>query len=180
VEETGGVFVHPYNDVNVIAGQGTIALEFLEQNTDLQAIIVPISGGGLISGICVAANGLNPTIRIFAAEPKGADDAYQSLQKGEIVPQTNPQTCADGLRGSLGQYTFPIFKKYVEKVITVTEEEIKHAMRLVWERMKIVIEPSAAVAVAAALTQEFKNITDIEHVGVIVSGGNVDLGTWQW
>jgi len=180
VKDTGGVFIAPYDNVSVIAGQGTMALELMQQVPGLEAIIVPVGGGGMLSGICVGAKGVHSKIRIFAAEPKGADDAYQSLQKGEIVPQTNPQTCADGLRTSLGQITFPIIKKYVEQVITVTEDEIKSAMRLVWERMKIIIEPSSAVSVAAALTDEFKAITSISRVGIIVGGGNIDLDVWNW
>eukprot|EP01121_Diplochlamys_sp_Union-15-3_P004481 TRINITY_DN14675_c0_g1_i1.p1 TRINITY_DN14675_c0_g1~~TRINITY_DN14675_c0_g1_i1.p1 ORF type:complete len:319 (-),score=64.86 TRINITY_DN14675_c0_g1_i1:118-1074(-) len=181
IDTTGSHFVPPYDDVDVIAGQGTLALELLEQvPEDLQAIIVPVGGGGMLSGVSVAAKGINPSIRIYAAEPKGADDAYQSMQLGKIVPQTNPQTCADGLRTSLGEITFPLIRKYVERVITVSEDEIKSAMRLVWERMKLVIEPSAAVGVAVALSSEFKALEGIERVGIVLCGGNLDLDQWKW
>jgi len=179
-KETGGVFIHPYNNPDIIAGQGTIALELLNQVPDLDAIIVPIGGGGMISGVSIAAKGINPKIRVFAAEPKGADDAYQSMTQGKFVPQTNPQTVADGLKTSLGSITWPIVRHNVERVVTVSEEEIKAAMRLVFERMKIVIEPSAAVGVAVALSDEFKKIENLKKVGVVLCGGNIDLDTWKW
>lgn len=123
---------------------------------------------------------MKPSIRIFAAEPKGADDAYRSMTEGKFVPQTNPQTIADGLRTGMGSITWPIVRHNVEKVITVSDDEIKSAMRLVWERMKLVIEPSAAVGVAVALSEQFKQITDIKKVGIVLCGGNVDLDSWQW
>jgi len=175
MKETGATLIHPYNNPFVIAGQGTIALELLEQVPDLDAIISPVGGGGMTSGICIAAKGLNPKIRIFAAEPKGADDAARSMAEGKLVPSVNPNTIADGLRTSLGTLTWPIIRDNVEKVITVSEDEIIAAMRIVFERMKIVIETSAAVGVAVALSEEFKMISGCKKVGIILCGGNVDL-----
>eukprot|EP01116_Phalansterium_solitarium_P024254 TRINITY_DN8835_c0_g1_i2.p1 TRINITY_DN8835_c0_g1~~TRINITY_DN8835_c0_g1_i2.p1 ORF type:complete len:322 (+),score=107.27 TRINITY_DN8835_c0_g1_i2:49-1014(+) len=180
VKETGGTMVHPYNDPRVISGQGTLALELLEQVPNLDAIIVPVGGGGMVSGVCLAARGVKPGIRIFAAEPKGADDAARSMQAGEWVPQTNPNTVADGLKTSLGSITWPIIRDNVEKVFTVSEEEIIAAMRLVWERMKLVIEPSAAVGVAVALSDEFRQLPGLANVGVVICGGNIDLDKWKW
>jgi threonine dehydratase len=177
--ETGATFIHPYDTPAVIEGQGTVALELLDDVPTLDAIIAPVGGGGLISGICLAAKSINPQLRIFAAEPLGADDAARSMAAGYLIPQTNPQTIADGLRTSLGQLTWPIIRKYVEKVITVSEDEIKSAMRLIWERMKVVTEPSAAVALAAVLKEEFKALK-IPQIGVVFSGGNIDLDEWKW
>ncbi|MHC5114817.1 MAG: pyridoxal-phosphate dependent enzyme [Planctomycetota bacterium] len=177
IEETGGVFVHPYNDPRIIAGQGTCALELLEQVPDLDAIIAPIGGGGLMSGTCIAARGLRPDIRLFAAEPAGADDAARSMAAGHLIPQTGPNTIADGLLTSLGDLTWPIVRDHVERVITVDDEAIVATMRLVMQRMKIVVEPSAVVSVAAALALEEPGV---ERVGVIVSGGNVDLDRLPW
>jgi len=175
--ETGGVFVHPYNDPRVIAGQGTCALELLEQVPDLDAIIAPIGGGGLMSGTCIAARGMRPGLRLFAAEPTGADDAARSMAAGKLIPQTGPDTIADGLLTSLGDLTWPIVRDHVERVITVDDDAIVSAMRLVMQRMKIVVEPSGAVSVAAALALDEPGI---ERVGVIVSGGNVDLDRLPW
>jgi len=181
LKEKGGTLIPPYDHYDVIAGQGTIALEFLEQCPNLEALIVPVGGGGMLSGICITAKSLNPNIRIFAAEPKAADDAYKSLIAGKVIPlESAPDTIADGLRTSLGELTFPIIHKYVERVITVTELEILNAMKLVWERMKLVIEPSAGVGVAVALSSEFKAIKDIKRVGIILCGGNVDLENWSF
>jgi threonine dehydratase/serine racemase len=178
--ETGGTLIPPYNHPDVIAGQGTTALELLEQVPDLDAIVAPIGGGGLVAGLCVAAKGMKPTIRIFAAEPKGADDAARSKATGTLVPQIAPKTIADGLLTSLGDLTWPIVRDQVERVITVGEEEIVAAMRLSWERAKLLIEPSAAVAVAAVLGQEFKTLTGLTRVGVVLSGGNVNLDALPW
>jgi len=183
LEETGGTFIHPFNNWDVIAGQGTIAYELLTmdmKDQTLDAIIVPIGGGGMISGICIAAKGINPKIRIFAAEPAGADDAKRSLETKQLQPSVNPKTVADGLLTSMGDKTWPIVRENVERVITVSEEEIIRSMRLVWERMKLVIEPSAAVGVAVALSSEFKKIEDITNVGIILCGGNVDLDRLPW
>jgi threonine dehydratase len=168
------MFIPPYNDARVIAGQGTAALEFLEDVPDLDVIIAPVGGGGLISGTALTIAALSPTTRVLAAEPKGADDAYRSLQAGEIIPSVNPQTIADGLRTSLGDLTFAIMRQHVEQIVTVSEAAITRAMHLVWQRMKIIIEPSAAVPVAAVLDQQIDAAG--KRIGIILSGGNIDLG----
>jgi threonine dehydratase len=174
VAETGAMFIPPYNDARVIAGQGTAALEFLEDVPDLDVIIAPVGGGGLISGTALTIAALSPTTRVLAAEPKGADDAYRSLQAGELIPSVNPQTIADGLRTSLGDLTFAIMRQHVEQIVTVSEAAITRAMHLVWQRMKIIIEPSAAVPVAAVLDQQIDAAG--KRIGIILSGGNIDLG----
>lgn len=180
VARTGGTFLHPYDHPDVIAGQGTCALELLEEAPDLDAVVAPVGGGGLMGGICVAARGVRPGIRLFGAEPAGADDAARSFAAGERLLQTDPKTIADGLRTSLGQLTWPILHHHLESIVTVSEAAIIDAMHLVWQRMKIVIEPSAAVAVAAALTPEFRAIEGLERVGVVLSGGNADLDSLPW
>jgi len=177
--ETGGVLVPPYDYAPVIAGQGTVLLELLAQVADLDAVIAPVGGGGLVSGLCVAAE-LNPSLRVFAAEPLGADDAARSKAANQLFPQTDPHTIADGLLTSLGQLTWPLIRDRVERIITVSENEIVAAMRLAWERAKLLIEPSAAVAVAAVLSAEFKGLAGLTRVGVVLSGGNVDLGKLHW
>lgn len=179
-EETGGVLIPPYNHPDVISGQGTAALELLEQIHDLDAIIAPIGGGGLMSGTCIASRSLKPGIHVFAAEPAGADDAARSLASGTLLPQTRPQTIADGLLTGMGDLTWPIVRDHVERVITVTDEQIIAAMRVVWERMKLLIEPSSAVPVAALLTDEFKSTPGLRRIGVILSGGNADLDKLPW
>ena len=173
--DTGATLIPPYNHPDVIAGQGTAALEFLEQVDDLDALMVPVGGGGLLAGTCIAARGINPALRIFAAEPAGADDAARSKAAGKLIPQTNPQTIADGLLTSLGDLTWPLVRDQVEQVITVTEPEIMQAMRLSWERAKLLIEPSSAVAVAGVLSGAFRELKGLARVGVILSGGNVNL-----
>jgi threonine dehydratase/serine racemase len=175
VEETGASFVHPYDDPHVIAGQGTAALELLEQAGPLDAIVAPVGGGGLISGTAIAAISVQPGIRIFAAEPAGADDAARSKRAGVRIPQTAPDTISDGLITSLGELTWPVLRDRVEDVITVSEQEIVAAMRLAWERAKLLIEASAAVAVAAVLSERFRALDGLSRVGVILSGGNVDF-----
>lgn len=175
---TGAALVHPYNDARVIAGQGTAALELLEDFPGLDAVIAPVGGGGLLSGTAIAARGLNAGIRVIGAEPEMADDACRSLQAGEIIPSVNPQTIADGLLTSLGTLTFPIIREKVERIATVSEQAIVEAMRFVWERLKIIIEPSAAVAVA--VLWEGKVDLAGRKVGVILSGGNVDLDRLPW
>ena len=178
VEETGATVVHPYNDYRVIAGQGTAALELLEEIPDLDAVIAPVGGGGLLSGTAIAAKGLLPKIRVIAAEPEMADDAYRSLGAGHILPSENPKTIADGLLTSLGDKTFPIIQQHVEQIVTVSEWGILAAMRFIWERAKLVIEPSAAVPVA--LLWERKIDLSGLRVGIILSGGNVDLDKLPW
>ncbi len=176
--ETGAAVVHPYDNEHVIAGQGTAALELLEEFPDMEVIIAPVGGGGLLSGTSIAAKGLNPGIRVIAAEPEMADDAFRSLQQGRIVPSVNPKTIADGLLTSLGRLTFPIIQQNVEQVVTVSERGIIEAMRFIWERAKLIIEPSAAVAVAVLWERKI-DLTGLK-VGVILSGGNVDLRRLPW
>jgi threonine dehydratase/serine racemase len=178
--ETGATLISPYNHADVIAGQGTAGLELLEDIRDLDAIIAPVGGGGLVSGVSIAAKTLHPSIRMIAAEPKGADDAALSKQAGRLIPQTGPKTIADGLLTSLGELTWPVIRDLVERVVTVSEDQIRAAMRLTWERAKLLIEPSSAVAVAVALSDEFRELNGIERVGVILSGGNVDLDHLPW
>ncbi|NOZ62590.1 MAG: pyridoxal-phosphate dependent enzyme [Calditrichaeota bacterium] len=173
IAEQGATFIHPYNNEDVIAGQGTAALELLQEIPDLDFIFVPVGGGGLLSGTAIAAKALNKNIRVFAGEPKNADDAYRSVKTGKIVFPENPNTIADGLKTSLGEITFPIIQKLVEEIVVVSEEEIIFAMRLVFERMKIVIEPSSAVALAAVVKHAER--LRVKKVGVIFSGGNVDF-----
>ena len=180
IEQTGATLIPPYDHPDIIAGQGTIALELTEQVERLDAIIAPVGGGGMIGGISIAAQRVDPRIRVIAAEPAGADDAARSKAAGRLIPQVNPNTIADGLLTSLGELTWPIIRDQVEHVITVTDEQIIAAMRLVWERMKIIIEPSAAVAVAAVLGEEFRSLEGIARVGVVLSGGNVDLDRPSW
>jgi threonine dehydratase/serine racemase len=180
LEETGGTLLHPYNHPNVIAGQGTVALELLEDVPELDAIIAPIGGGGLISGISIAASAVSPAVSILAGEPKGADDAARSKAAGRLIPQTSPDTVADGLLTSLGDLTWPIVRDLVERILTVTDDEIVQAMRLVWERMKLVIEPSAAVPLAAVLSDEFRVLEHVTRVGIVLSGGNIDLDDLPW
>ena len=174
VARTGACFIHPYNDINVILGQGTAAMELIEDTKELDIIIAPVGGGGLISGTAIAAHYMLPGTKIFAGEPFGADDAYRSFRKGEIVPSVNPQTIADGLRTSLGDKTFSVIKELLTDIIRVDESEIIFAMRLVWERMKIIVEASGSVPLAAILRE--KNMFKGKRIGIILSGGNVDLG----
>jgi len=176
--ETGATVIHPYNDERVITGQGTAALELLDFIPNLDAVIAPVGGGGLISGTSVAAKGLNPNIRVIAAEPEMADDAHRSMKEGTIIPSNNPKTIADGLLTSLGTLTFPIIQQNVEQVVTVSEQGIIDSMKFIWERVKIVIEPSAAVA-AAVLWEKKIDLSGLK-VGVILSGGNVDLNKLPW
>ncbi len=176
--ESGAEVVHPYNDRRVICGQGTATLELLTEHPDLDVVLAPVGGGGLLSGTAIAASGLSPRTRVVGVEPEMADDAYRSLQAGRILPAENPRTIADGLRTSLGELTFAVIRERVEKIVTVSEAAIVEAMRFVWERAKIVIEPSSAVPVAALLDGKL----DVrgKRVGVILSGGNVDLGALPW
>jgi threonine dehydratase len=173
IKETGATFIHPYNDHHIIAGQGTAALELMEEIPDLDFVLAPVGGGGLLSGTAIAAKGLNPKTRVIGCEPKNADDAYRSMKAGRIIPSENPNTIADGLRTSLGDKTFPIIRDLVDEILLATEEEIITAMRHIFERMKIVAEPSAAVPLAILLTNQL-NVKD-KKIGVIISGGNVDF-----
>jgi len=178
VGETGATVVHPYNNFHVIAGQGTATLELLEEVPDLDVVIAPVGGGGLLSGTSIAAKGISPGIRVIAAEPEMADDAYCSLQAGHIIPSENPRTVADGLLTSLCDLTFSIIQENVEQIVTVSETAILESMKLIWERAKIIIEPSAAVPVG--LLWERKIDLSGLRVGAILSGGNVDLERLPW
>ena len=180
VAETGGTLIPPFDHPHVIAGQGTATLELLDEVGTLDAIIAPIGGGGLMSGTCIAGRGMKPGVRLFGAEPTGADDAARSLAAGELILQANPNTICDGLLTSMGELTWPIIRDHVEAILTVSDEQVIEAMRLVMQRMKIVIEPSAAVAVAAVLSDQFKSLAGLARVGVIISGGNVDLDHLPW
>jgi threonine dehydratase len=176
--DTGATVIHPYDDERVIAGQGTAALELLEEVPDLDVIITPVGGGGLLSGTAIAATESKKGIRVIAGEPEMADDASRSMQAGKIVPSVNPKTIADGLLTSLGTLTFPIIRERVEQIVTVSEMGIVDSMKFIWERAKIVIEPSAAVAVG--VVWEKKIDLRARKIGVILSGGNIDLGKLPW
>ena len=177
VEEKGATFVHPSNDIEVILGQGTAALELLQKQPHLDLVIAPIGGGGLIGGTALAVNLFAKSAKTIGAEPFEVDDAYRSLISGTIETNQSTNTIADGLKTQLGDQNFPIIQKHVEEIIRVTEEEIKNALKLIWERMKIIVEPSSAVALAAVLKEpaKFKN----KQIGVIISGGNVDFNQIQ-
>lgn len=178
VERTGAVFIHPFNDYRVMAGQGTLALELLEDVPDLTDILCPVGGGGLISGVATAIKSINPEIHVFGVEPKGADDAAQSLAAGRIIPCTSPNTVADGLRGTLGELTFEEIQRHVDGIVTVSETEIVNAMRAIWEVLKIIVEPSGAVAYGALVDGQL----DVpgRRVGIILTGGNLDLDSLPW
>ena len=173
LQKTRAQMIHPYDNRNVIAGQGTAALELLNEVADLDFILAPVSGGGLLSGTAIAAKAMDPRIRVIGCEPKNADDAFRSMTAGKLEPAAKSETIADGLRATLCPLTFSILRECVDQVVTVTEDEIVSAMRTIWERMKIVIEPSAAVAAAPALLRRLG--AEGRRVGIILSGGNVDL-----
>lgn len=173
IEERGMTFIHPSNDLQVILGNSTCTQEFVEEIPGLDIIIAPVGGGGLLAGTALAAHWLSPMTQVWAAEPQNVDDAYRSLQSGQIEINETSDTIADGLRTNLGDINFPIIKELVTKVLLVSEEEILSAMWWVWERMKIIIEPSSAVAVAAVI--RYKEQMKGKRVGVIISGGNADI-----
>ena len=173
IAETGATEIHPYDNSDVISGQGTAAKELLEDEGDLDLVLAPVGGGGLLAGSALSVSHLSPGTKLIGCEPEGADDAYRSFLKGEIVPSNNPKTIADGLLTSLGNRNFAIIKEKVEQIVTVSEDSIVEAMRLVWERMKIVIEPSSAVPLGAIL--EGKIDPRNQKTGIIISGGNLDL-----
>jgi threonine dehydratase len=174
VEETGATEIHPYNNFNVIAGQGTAAKELIEDSGNFDIIMAPVGGGGLLSGTALSTKHLLPGCKVIAAEPAGADDAFRSFHEKKIIPSVNPKTIADGLLTSLGERNFAIIMQNVDDIVTVSEEKIVEAMRMIWERMKIIIEPSSAVPLAAIL--EGKVDIQNKKVGIILSGGNLDLG----
>lgn len=173
VDKTGVTFVPPYDHFNIICGQGTAAKELIEETGELDIVMAPVGGGGLVSGTAISTKGMLPSTRVIAIEPEGADDAYRSFTSGKFVPSVNPQTIADGLLTSLGELTFRVILDKVDEIITVSEDAIVAAMRMIWERMKIVVEPSGAVPFAAIV----ENKIDVagKKVGLILSGGNAEL-----
>jgi threonine dehydratase len=178
VAQTGAEFVHPYNDPRVIAGQATCSRELAEQVKGLDAVIAPIGGGGMISGTCLALSTIAPEVRIYAAEPEQADDAARSFRAGHIIADDAPMTVADGLKVPLKDLTWHFVKHHVTDILTASEQEIIDAMRLIWKRMKIVMEPSSAVPLAAILKNP--DIFAGQRVGIIITGGNVDLDRLPW
>jgi threonine dehydratase/serine racemase len=181
IDRTGAVLVHPYDDPRVIAGQGTMALELLAETGPLDAVVAPVGGGGMMSGICIATRSEAPGTRLLGAEPAGADDAARSLAAGRLIPQTGPHTIADGLLTSLGDLTWPILRDHLEGIVTVDDAAITAAMRLVFEAMKLVVEPSGAVGLAAVLDPAFETLAPgARQVGVVLCGGNVDLDRLPW
>jgi threonine dehydratase len=178
VQETGAHVVHPYDDERVIAGQGTAALELIEEQPGLDIVMSPVGGGGLTSGTSLAVTGFSKGTRMIAAEPEGADDAFRSLKEGRVVPSVSPKTVCDGLLTSLSERTFAIIRERVERIVTVPDAAVIHAMRTFWERAKLIIEPSSAVPLAAVLDGR----VDVKgkRVGIILSGGNVDLARLPW
>jgi threonine dehydratase len=178
VAESGAAFIHPYDNPQVIAGQGTIALELLEQVPDLDCVLCPVGGGGLASGIAVAVKALRPQMRVIAVEPAGADDAWRSFQTGVLQPPAAPATIADGLRGALSARTFALMREYVDAVVTVSEEAIVRATRELWVHLRLVIEPSSAVPYAAIADPALA--LRGARVGIVLTGGNVDLDALPW
>ena len=173
MDKYGATFIHPSNNYDVIIGQGTAALELIQDNPEITTLLSPVGGGGLLAGSALAARHLGNNVKVYGVEPEEVDDAYRSLKMGAIQTNNSTNTIADGLRTVLGDINFPIIQENVEDIILVSENEIIQAMRLVWERMKIIIEPSSAVAVAGAIRN--KDLFQNKKVGVIISGGNVDL-----
>lgn len=182
VEKTGGIMVHPNQDPAVIAGQGTIGLEVLQQVPAVEALVVPVGGGGMLAGIAVAVKTIKPDVRIYAAEPLNADDCYRSKVNGVLTPNPkHPTTIADAVKTSIGPNTWPIIRDLVDDVFVVTEEEIKQATQLVWERMKLLIEPTAGLGLAAVLSRQFQETTqDIQNICIILCGGNLDMSSIDW
>lgn len=177
-QETGAAFIHPYDNRHIIMGQGSAAIELLEESQQLDLILAPVGGGGLLSGTSIATKGLSPETEVVGVEPEVANDAYLSLESGELKPVQSTDTVADGLRTSLSELTFACIREHTDAIVTVSEEEIVEAMRFIWERMKIIIEPSSAVPVAAVLN-EYVDVQDL-NIGIILSGGNVDLDNLPW
>lgn len=174
----GGMLIHPYNDLQVIAGQGTVALELLEEVPDLEVLLVPVSGGGLLAGSVIAAKSLRPAVRVIGVEPEQADDAFRSFKAGQRLLDGSRDTIADGLRGSLGELNWSIIRDHVDDIVTVTERGIIDSMRLLWENLKLVVEPSGAVAFTAI--REKRIFLSGQKIGLVVSGGNVDLDRLPW
>ena len=178
VAESGAEFVHPYNDPRVIAGQGTCSKELIGQVENLDAVVAPIGGGGMVSGTCLTLSNLAPGVKIYAAEPKQADDACRSFKAGHIIADDAPETVADGLKVPLKELTWHFVRNHVTDILTASEGEIVDAMKLIWKRMKIVMEPSSAVPLATILKNP--DLFAGKRVGVIVTGGNVDLEKLPW
>lgn len=178
LNETNAFEIHSYNNYAIIAGQATAALELIEDQPGLDTVIAPVGGGGLLSGTALSVHYFSPSTKVIAAEPSGADDAYQSFYQKKFIPSINPDTIADGLRTSLGSLTFPIIRRLVSDILTVNDQATIEAMKLVWERMKIIIEPSSAVALAIVL--KHKHRFEGQKIGIIISGGNVDLMHLPW
>jgi threonine dehydratase len=173
IEETKAVFIPPYNHFDIISGQGTCAKELMEEIPDLDIVMAPVGGGGLVSGTAISVKGISPGTKVVAVEPANADDAFRSFNAGKIIPSIHPNTIADGLLTSLGELTFAVIINKVDEIITVNESSIIQAMRMIWERMKIIVEPSGAVPLAALV--EGKNVFRSKRIGIILSGGNADL-----
>ncbi len=173
VEETGATLVHPFDDYNIISGQATACKELLEEVDNLDAVITPVGGGGLAAGTCLAAHYMEPNLDVYVGEPTEVDDTYNSLKAGKIIPNTTTNTIADGLKTTIGEKNFKILQEHAKEAFTVTEQEIIDGMKLIWERLKIVIEPSSAVAFASVLKN--RKVFEGKNVGVIITGGNVDL-----
>ncbi len=178
VNQSGALFVHPYDNFNIICGQGTAALELIDEVGTLDAVIAPVGGGGLLSGTSIAVKSLMPKAKVYGAEPSGADDAARSMREGARVTQIVPNTVADGLRTTLSELTFSIIRQNVEDIITIDDDKIISSMRLIWERMKIIVEPSSATALAAVIAE--KDPFAGSRIGIILSGGNVDLDNLPW
>ena len=178
VQKSGGSIIHPYNDEKIIAGQGTAAKELIEKVPDLDAIICPVSGGGLLSGTLLAAKNLKPDIKVFGAEPENADDTYRSVLKNKIMSNKTTDTIADGLRAQVGTITFPIIKKNVDKILLVSEEMIISSMYIIWQRLKIIVEPSCSIVLAALMINSKRFLN--KRVGLILTGGNFDLKQIPW
>lgn len=178
VKESGAEFVHPYNDHRVIAGQATCSRELIEQVEGLTAVVAPIGGGGMVSGTCLTLSNLAPGIAIYAAEPEQADDAYRSFKAGHIIADDAPETVADGLKVPLKELTWHFVQNHVTDILTASEQEIVDAMKLIWKRLKIVMEPSSAVPLATILKN--KPLFAGQRVGIIITGGNVDLDKLPW
>lgn len=178
IQKSGGSIIHPYNDEKIIAGQGTAAKELIEKVPDLDAIICPVSGGGLLSGTLLAAKNLKPGIKVFGAEPENADDTYRSILNNKIMSNETTDTIADGLRAQVGTVTFPIIKENVDKILLVSEEMIISSMYMIWQRLKIIIEPSCSIVLAALMLNSKKFLN--KKVGLILTGGNYDLKQIPW
>lgn len=179
VQKLGAVMIPPYNDKRVITGQGTLGLELYHQVPDLDVVMIPIGGGGLCAGSTLALRELDQSIKVIGVEPKGADDAYRSREASQFIPQTNPETVADGLRTSMGDLTWPVIRDIVADVHTVSEASILKAMRLIWIRMKVVVEPSGAVGLAAVL-DHLDQFEMNQRVAIVLTGGNVDIDQLPW